>query len=128
LLYYIEELVKDLQRLVGLKPTAFEPITFSWDTTAASNQTLVSGRLPKGTVLPLQNVSASTVEVPTLQFGGIVSGPTLAMLGENGPEAVVPLGRDAGAGGTIVLKLDSFETRNLLMGGEIIKEIRRSII
>ena len=39
-------------------------------------------------------------EVPALQHGGIVTKPTLAMIGEGGPEAVVPLG-SSGAGGTI---------------------------
>ncbi len=34
---------------------------------------------------------------PSLQHGGIVTRPTLAMIGERGPEAVVPLGRGAGA-------------------------------
>jgi hypothetical protein len=32
-------------------------------------------------------------DVPLLAAGGIISGPTLAMLGERGPEAVVPLSR-----------------------------------
>jgi hypothetical protein len=31
--------------------------------------------------------------IPTLAKGGIVTRPTLAMLGESGPEAVIPLGR-----------------------------------
>ena len=35
-----------------------------------------------------------------LQDGGIVTRPTLARIGEAGPEAVVPLGRLAGLGGT----------------------------
>ena len=38
-------------------------------------------------------------EIPMLADGGIVTGPTLAMIGERGPEAVIPLtGRNAGAG------------------------------
>ena len=38
-----------------------------------------------------------------LQKGGVVTGPTLAMLGERGPEAVIPLdrGESGGAGRTI---------------------------
>jgi hypothetical protein len=36
--------------------------------------------------------------IPMLANGGIVSGPTLAMIGEAGPEAVVPLGRGMGMG------------------------------
>jgi hypothetical protein len=33
------------------------------------------------------------VIMPPGAEGGIVTGPTLAMIGERGPEAVVPLGR-----------------------------------
>ena len=48
-------------------------------------------------------------EIPSLAKGGIVNRPTLAMLGESGPEAVVPLGRGRGAGMTI----------NLVINGDI---------
>jgi hypothetical protein len=44
--------------------------------------------------------------IPTLAKGGIVNRPTLAMLGESGPEAVVPLGRRGGAGMTINLVIN----------------------
>lgn len=37
--------------------------------------------------------SFSLPEIPKLAKGGIVNGPTLAMIGEDGPEAVVPLSR-----------------------------------
>ena len=36
--------------------------------------------------------------IPLLAKGGIVTGPTLAMLGERGPEAVIPLSGSAGQG------------------------------
>ena len=55
-------------------------------------------------------------EIPTLARGGIVNRPTLAMIGEAGPEAVVPLNR--GMGMTInltiqgdVLGMDDFEEK-----------------
>ena len=41
-------------------------------------------------------------EIPKLAKGGIVRSPTLAMIGERGPEAVVPLGRGGGAGGITI--------------------------
>lgn len=42
-------------------------------------------------------------DIPALAAGGIVTSPTLALIGENGPEAVVPLrGRNAGAAGVTV--------------------------
>jgi hypothetical protein len=41
----------------------------------------------------------SVPEIPMLADGGIVTGPTLAMIGERGPEAVIPLsGRNSGMG------------------------------
>lgn len=36
-------------------------------------------------------------DIPQLATGGIVTGPTLAMIGEAGPEAVIPLGSGMGA-------------------------------
>lgn len=42
-------------------------------------------------------------DIPQLAKGGIVTGPTLALIGEAGPEAVVPLsGRNAGMGGVSI--------------------------
>lgn len=41
-------------------------------------------------------------EIPMLANGGIVTGPTLAMIGEAGPEAVIPLDRMGGVGDTNV--------------------------
>jgi prepilin-type N-terminal cleavage/methylation domain-containing protein len=37
-------------------------------------------------------------DIPVLGNGGIVTGPTLAMIGERGPEAVIPLNRAGGMG------------------------------
>ena len=37
-------------------------------------------------------------DIPMLAQGGIVTGPTLAMIGERGPEAVIPLNRAGGMG------------------------------
>lgn len=45
----------------------------------------------------------STPDIPYLAAGGIVTRPTLAMIGEAGPEAVVPLSRyNGGSGGPTV--------------------------
>ena len=41
-------------------------------------------------------------EIPKLAKGGIVQKPTVAMVGENGPEAVIPLSRRNGIGGVTV--------------------------
>jgi phage-related minor tail protein len=54
--------------------------------------------------------------IPTMAAGGIVNSPTLAMIGERGPEAVIPLGR--GGMGRITINIlgptygfDDFEAR-----------------
>ena len=57
---------------------------------------------------------APVLPVPEFQHGGIVTRPTVALIGERGPEAVVPLGR--GIGTTIVVNgnifgFDEFERR-----------------
>lgn len=44
-------------------------------------------------------------DLPYLANGGIVTGPTLAMIGEAGPEAVVPLDRMGGMGGNITINI-----------------------
>ena len=46
--------------------------------------------------------SISVPNIPLLAEGGIVTSPTLAMIGERGPEAVVPLNRASGVGGITV--------------------------
>ena len=44
-----------------------------------------------------------TPDIPRLAAGGIVTGPTLALIGEAGPEAVIPLGRGGGYGTNVNL-------------------------
>ena len=52
---------------------------------------------------------SKAVPIPELAEGGIINTPTLAMIGEKGPEAVVPLAEGAGAAG-----FDMKETNELL--------------
>ena len=57
-----------------------------------------------GTILgvTLPSVTLDTPNIPHLANGGIVTRPTLALIGEAGPEAVVPLSRGRGFGGTVI--------------------------
>lgn len=41
-------------------------------------------------------------KIPMMAAGGIVTGPTVAMIGESGPEAVIPLGKGLGFGNTTI--------------------------
>jgi ElaB/YqjD/DUF883 family membrane-anchored ribosome-binding protein len=44
--------------------------------------------------------------IPALADGGIVTGPTLALIGEAGPEAVVPLDRAGGMGTNVTINVN----------------------
>jgi hypothetical protein len=66
--------------------------------------------------------------IPLLAQGGIVTGPTLAMVGEAGPEAVIPLNRlSGGAGGiTINFQGDMYSTKEAALdfANEIARVLR----
>jgi len=49
-----------------------------------------------GIMGPLKAIQDSLPKIPQLETGGVINKPTLAYLGENGPEAVVPLGQGGG--------------------------------
>jgi hypothetical protein len=53
--------------------------------------------------LPGPDITVNPPNIPHLAKGGIVSKPTLALIGEDGPEAVVPLGRKNAPKGSIGL-------------------------
>ena len=67
------------------------------------------------------------VEIPAMAAGGIVTRPTLALIGEAGPEAVVPLsGRGAGMGTTINLTVNAgMGADGASIGREIVDIIKR---
>jgi ElaB/YqjD/DUF883 family membrane-anchored ribosome-binding protein len=48
------------------------------------------------------NNPSRTIDIPKLAEGGIVNSPTLALIGEAGPEAVVPLDRMQSGGGITI--------------------------
>ena len=60
--------------------------------------------VPQGFKLALRRFQLA---VPGFAHGGIVMGPTLAMVGEGGPEAIVPLD-EAGGGTTIIIEGDVY--------------------
>lgn len=61
-------------------------------------------------------------DVPTLARGGVVTRPTLAVLGESGPEAVVPLDRMAG-GNTYYVTINTTEAVD---SNVVLKALRRA--
>jgi hypothetical protein len=64
----------------------------------------IGGQKIFGKTLP--SVTIGTPNIPKLANGGIVTSPTLALIGEAGPEAVVPLGGSARFGTHVVMNND----------------------
>jgi hypothetical protein len=74
-----------------------------------------------------QGLLNKLARIPAMAAGGIVTGPTLALIGEAGPEAVVPLsGRNAGMGTTINLTVNAgMGTNGAQVGKEIVDAIKK---
>jgi len=83
--------------LLDTVKTVFNGIAAIWNNTVGKLAFKIPSWVPgiggKGFEMP---------DIPMLAEGGIVTGPTLAMIGERGPEAVIPLDRAGGIGGTNV--------------------------
>jgi hypothetical protein len=86
-------------------------------------------KISKGERQSIMDLAASLgVEVPAFAKGGIVTGPTLALIGEAGPEAVVPLsGRNAGGlGSQITINVNAgMGADGASIGREIVDAIKR---
>jgi hypothetical protein len=87
-----------LETVFSVYKAIFNGIARLWNSTFGKLSFKVPGWVPglggKGFDVP---------DIPELATGGIVTGPTLAMIGEKGPEAVVPLSQGGryGMGGDI---------------------------
>lgn len=94
---------------------AFDAIKWAWNSTVGG----FGVSIPK-----IFGFGGASFTIPEMAKGGIVNGPTLAMIGEAGPEAVVPLrGPNArGIGGTTTVRLE-------LAGAddEMLRRLRKTI-
>jgi hypothetical protein len=74
-----------------------------------------------------QGLLNKLARIPAMAAGGIVTGPTLALIGEAGPEAVVPLsGRNAGMGNTYNINVNAgMGTNGAQVGREIVDAIKK---
>ena len=77
----------------------FNGIAGLWNNTVGALGFTVPSWVPLG----LGGKTFEVPDIPVLGDGGIVTGPTLAMIGERGPEAVIPLnGSNGGMGGNTI--------------------------
>lgn len=90
-----------LNTVLGFYKTIFNGIATLWNSTIGKLSFEVPSWVPG-----LGGKGFSVPKIPMLADGGIVTGPTLAMIGERGPEAVIPLNR-GGVGGNITVNVYS---------------------
>jgi phage-related minor tail protein len=62
--------------------------------------------------------------IPKMADGGIVSSPTLALIGEAGPEAVVPLDRMRGMGGNVTINVTGGLATSAEIGESVVNALR----
>jgi phage-related minor tail protein len=85
--------------------------------------------LPKVPNLPVPQIGGTPTQVagrmglPRMAEGGIVSSPTLALIGEAGPEAVVPLDR-MGTGGGVIVNVTGGLSTSAEIGQAVVNALR----
>lgn len=91
-----------IEALVSVFKTAFNAIARLWNNTIGKLSFEVPSWVPgvggKGFSVP---------NIPMLANGGIVTSPTLAIIGEAGPEAVIPLDRMGSMGGGMTITVNA---------------------
>jgi hypothetical protein len=86
-----------LEFVLGVYKTVFKTIASLWNNTIGKLSFTFPDWVPG-----LGGRGFSVPNIPMLADGGIVTGPTLAMIGEAGPEAVIPLDRARSVGNVTV--------------------------
>ena len=68
--------------------------------------------------------TAGRMNIPRMADGGIVNSPTLALIGEAGPEAVVPLDRMRGMGGNVTINVTGGLATSAEIGESVVNALR----
>ena len=95
--------------LAGIYKGLFNGIASVWNNTVGK----LSFKIP-GWVPGLGGKGFDVPDIPMLAEGGIVNGPTLAMIGEAGPEAVIPLNRAGALGNNITINVNGGDPNSVV--------------
>jgi hypothetical protein len=98
-----------VKTLVAIYKGLFNGIASIWNSTVGK----LSFKIP-GWVPGLGGKGFDVPEIPMLAEGGIVNGPTLAMIGEAGPEAVIPLNRAGALGNNITINVNGGDPNSVV--------------
>lgn len=99
-----------LNALYNAFKTIFNSVARLWNNTIGK----LSFKVPSWVPLGLGGKSFDVPDIPELANGGIVTGPTLAMIGEAGPEAVIPLNRAGGFGGNVTINVNGGDPQQVV--------------
>ena len=118
----------------GIALTATHALSMGLATIGKATAGVLSGNTPAGVGRVGFDSAGNPMSLPALAEGGIVTRPTLALIGESGPEAVVPLGSRGGFRNVHievnvtdphVRDLDDIYTLSEEISNQISKEIER---
>lgn len=104
--------------IVGAFKYAFNSVARIWNNTVGK----LSFEIPDW-VPGIGGKGFSVPQIPMLAEGGIVTGPTLALIGERGPEAVVPLNR-GGMGATYNITVNGGISNSADVGRAVVDAIK----
>jgi len=114
----IDAITTYLETVLGIYKTIFNTIAKLWNNTIGKLSFNVPDWVPF-----LGGKGWSVPKIPMLAEGGIVSKPTLAMIGEAGPEAVVPLNR-GGMGPTYNITINGGLSGSADIGRAVVDAIK----
>jgi len=119
---YVDALELEVKAIWGVFKWLFNGIADLWNNTLGKLEISI----PDIPGLPGRGKTFGIPNIPKLANGGIVNSPTLALIGESGPEAVVPLSGGTGMGGmTIVVQAGLVSTPDQI-GQDIILAIQKA--
>jgi phage-related minor tail protein len=91
----IDNAINNFRTMLNIVKAVFNGIGSAWNNTFGQ----ISFDIPNIPGLPGRGTKIQFPKIPALAEGGVVTGPTLALIGEAGPEAVIPLDRMGSMGG-----------------------------
>ena len=108
------------QSIYGAFKIAFNAVASLWNNTVGRLSFSIPDWVPG-----IGGKGFSVPNIPMLAEGGIVTGPTLALIGEAGPEAVIPLNRGGGALGNVTINVNGGLGTSAEIGAAIVNALRQ---
>lgn len=106
--------------LYNIFKTLFNGIAKLWNNTVGKLAFKIPSWVPG-----LGGFGFEVPNIPYLAEGGIVTGPTLAMIGERGPEAVIPLSGRGGGMGNYTINITGGLSSSADIGKAVVNAIRQ---